>query len=77
MGVTVNQFPRILTALPRRRYQFGDYGATLLGEIESGDGIDYPISWHLSRRGSPGRPCMYAANAILRGSGPAVSTGCA
>lgn len=29
--------PLILTAIPKHRYQVGDYGATLLGEIESGD----------------------------------------
>jgi len=29
--------PLIETAIPRRRYQLGDHGATLLGEIRSGD----------------------------------------
>ena len=29
--------PVIETAIPKRRYQIGDYGATLLGEIQSGD----------------------------------------
>ncbi len=28
--------PVIKTAIPRHRYQLGDYGASLLGEIESG-----------------------------------------
>lgn len=29
--------PLITTAIPKRRYQLGDHGATLLGEITSGD----------------------------------------
>lgn len=29
--------PQIRTAIPKRRYQVGDYAASLLGEIESGD----------------------------------------
>jgi len=30
-------FPKILTAIPQQRYQYGDYGVTVLGDIESGD----------------------------------------
>jgi len=33
--------PQIKTAIPRHRYQIGDYGASLLGEIESGDDRAY------------------------------------
>lgn len=29
--------PLIRTAIPKRRYQVGDYSASLLGDIESGD----------------------------------------
>jgi hypothetical protein len=29
--------PNITTAIPKRRYQIGDYAASLLGEIESSD----------------------------------------
>lgn len=29
--------PRIKTALPKRRYQLGDFAATVLGEIEADD----------------------------------------
>jgi hypothetical protein len=29
--------PNIKIAIPKRRYQVGDFGASLLGEIESGD----------------------------------------
>jgi len=37
----MDQFPRINTAIPQRRYQYGDYAVTVLGEIESGDGHAY------------------------------------
>jgi hypothetical protein len=33
--------PRIATAIPKRRYQVGDYAATVLGEVESGDPRHY------------------------------------
>lgn len=33
--------PLIKTALPKRRYQLGDYTATVLGEIAADDGRDY------------------------------------
>ena len=37
----MNSFPTIKTAIPQRRYQYGDYSVTVLGEVESGDGHDY------------------------------------
>lgn len=37
----MSRFPKIQRAIPQRRYQYGDYGVTVLGEIESGDGRDY------------------------------------
>ena len=33
--------PAINTALPKRRWQIGDFSATLLGDIDSGDGRNY------------------------------------
>jgi hypothetical protein len=33
--------PDIQTAIPLRRYQLADYNVTVLGEVQSGDGIDY------------------------------------
>ncbi|TVQ85396.1 MAG: hypothetical protein EA400_16065 [Chromatiaceae bacterium] len=50
--------PIIRTALPRRRYQIGDYAATLLGEIESGDGRDYRFILALVP-GNGGEPVCY------------------
>ena len=37
----MSSFPKIRTAIPQRRYQFGDYAVTVLGEVESGDARDY------------------------------------
>ena len=33
--------PAIKTAIPKHRYQIGDFSATVLGEIESGDSRQY------------------------------------
>jgi hypothetical protein len=37
----MQQRPSIKTAIPKHRYQIADYGASLLGEIESGDERSY------------------------------------
>jgi len=33
--------PGIMTAMPRRRYRYGEFTVVVLGDIESSDGIDY------------------------------------
>ncbi len=33
--------PDIQTAIPLRRYQLADYGVTVLGDIQSGDPVEY------------------------------------
>lgn len=33
--------PQIQTAIPKRRYQLGEFIITVLGEVDSGDGRDY------------------------------------
>lgn len=33
--------PQITTAIPKRRYQLGDFSVTVLGDVESGDDVDY------------------------------------
>lgn len=33
--------PAIRTAIPKRRYRLGEFTLTVLGEIDSSDGIDY------------------------------------
>jgi hypothetical protein len=37
----MSEFPTIRTAIPKRRYRVGDQNVTVLGEIDSGDGVDY------------------------------------
>lgn len=37
----MSELPKIQRAIPKRRYQVGEYGVTLLGEIESPDPVDY------------------------------------
>lgn len=37
----MNNRPVITTGIPKRRFQIGDFGATLLGEIESPDAARY------------------------------------
>jgi hypothetical protein len=50
--------PKIQTALPQRRYQFGEYTGVVLGEIESGDGVKYQYILALVREGE-GQPSFY------------------
>ena len=33
--------PGIMTAIPRRRYSYGEFTVVVLGDVESNDGIDY------------------------------------
>ena len=33
--------PSILTAVPQRRYKYGEFTVVVLGEIESGDAVNY------------------------------------
>ena len=47
----MSEFPRIRTALPQRRYHFGDYVVSVLGEIESGDDHDYQFVAAFVREG--------------------------
>jgi hypothetical protein len=50
--------PKIATAIPQRRYLCGNYHAVLLGEIESGDGLEYQYILALVREGEA-RPDCY------------------
>ena len=40
-GMQFMHTPKIETAVPRRRFQVGPYSIVVLGEIASGDGIEY------------------------------------
>ncbi|MEY6434054.1 hypothetical protein ABC977_16740 [Thioalkalicoccus limnaeus] len=53
--------PKIRTAIPKRRYQIGDYAATLLGEIESEDSHRYRFILAWVRHGDV-QPCLYVVS---------------
>lgn len=50
--------PKIQTALPKQRYQLGDYTAVVLGEIESADAVRYHYILALVRDGEA-KPSFY------------------
>jgi hypothetical protein len=53
--------PVIRTALPQRRYRLGDYQATLLGEVESGDDIEYRFILAFVAEGQ-NKPVLYVCS---------------
>ena len=59
----MNAFPRIRTAIPLRRYQYGDYAVTLLGEIESADGHAYQFVAAFVQEGES-EPQMYVVSEL-------------
>ena len=50
--------PKILTAIPVRRYQLGEYSAVLLGDVESQDAVKYQFILALVREGES-KPSFY------------------
>lgn len=50
--------PKIQTAIPQRRYRFGEYTGVVLGDIESGDDVKYRYILALVREGE-NRPSFY------------------
>ena len=50
--------PNIQTAIPQRRYRFGEYSGVVLGEIESGDAVKYRYILALVREGED-KPGFY------------------
>ncbi len=50
--------PKIQTAIPQRRYQFGEYTGVVLGEIESTDAAKYLYILALVREGES-KPGFY------------------
>ena len=54
----MSALPVIRTAIPKHRYQVGSHAATLLGEIDSGDGIDYQFIMAFVALGQS-RPSLY------------------
>jgi hypothetical protein len=60
----MSQFPVINTAIPQRRYQFGDFGVTVLSEIDSGDGHDYQFVAAFVKEGES-QPRLYLVSERL------------
>jgi hypothetical protein len=52
MIVTMNK-PGIVTAIPKRRYMFGEFTVVLLGDIESNDSVDYHLVMAVVRGNDP------------------------
>jgi len=52
--------PRIQTAIPQRRYQFGEYSGVVLGDIESTDNVRYCFILALVREGEV-KPSFYVS----------------
>lgn len=50
--------PQIATAIPKRRYQLGDFSITVLGDVESSDGNEYRYIFALVQEGKP-NPSLY------------------
>ena len=57
----MSDLPIIRTAIPQRRYRVGEFDVTLLGDVESGDGIDYRYILAFVEEGSP-RPTFYVCS---------------
>jgi len=53
--------PGIKTAIPKRRYQFGEYEIVVLGEVESSDDVNYQYIMALVREGSA-KPYVYVTS---------------
>jgi hypothetical protein len=45
--------PGIVTAIPKRRYKFGEFTVVILDEIKSNDGIDYHLIMAVVRGTDP------------------------
>lgn len=57
-------FPKIKTAIPQRRYRYGDFLVTVLGEIESGDDRDYRFVTAFVKEGET-QPQLYVVSERL------------
>jgi hypothetical protein len=60
--------PGILTAIPRRRYKYGEFTVVVLGDIESSDGIDYRFILAVVK-GSDPSPGLYLTSEKPPGAG--------
>jgi len=60
--------PGIVTAIPVRRYSFGEFTLTVLGEVESSDGIRYAYVMAVIKGQDP-EPGIYITAEQAAGSG--------
>lgn len=56
--------PQIKTAIPKRRYQLGDFSIVVLGEIESDDGQAYRYVFAMVQDGSKDPSCYVTASKV-------------
>ena len=69
--------PNIGTAIPKRRYQVGDYSATVLGEVETTDPRQYRYILAMVPMGQR-TPTLYSpARQLHPESPPRATTACA
>jgi len=61
--------PGIATAIPKRRYKFGEFTLIVLGDIESKDGVDYQYIMAVIRGEDP-QPGIYITAERGGGEGP-------
>jgi hypothetical protein len=60
--------PGIMTAIPRRRYRYGEFTVVVLGDIESSDGIEYRYIMAVVR-GADNEPGLYVTAEKAPGTG--------
>lgn len=60
----MSELPKIQRALPQRRFQYGDYAVTVLGEIETTDARDYEYLVAFVKEGEA-RPQLFVASVRL------------
>lgn len=60
--------PGIVTAIPKRRYKFGEFSVVILGEIESNDGVDYHLVMAVVRGNDPDPGIYITAERIREAS---------
>ncbi len=61
--------PKIITALPQCRYKLGGFVITVLGEVESGDGVAYRYIAAVITEGDPEPGLYITAEREARGLG--------
>lgn len=61
--------PRIRTAVPLRRYQYGEFLVTVLGDIESDEPVHYRYLLAVAQEGSP-TPGLFIAAQRTGDGGP-------